>query len=830
MTKLRYYILIICLLLLFSYSLQGQVTRIRGVVVDSHTKEPLPFVNVSLKGTAVGTITSINGEYFIETRVDADTLEVSFIGYKPQKKAIQKFRYQELNFEMEPDMYYLDEVVITPGENPAHPIFRKILANKHLHNPERFDSYSYTTYNKIEIGVDNVDESLKESPLLRDFRFIFDYVDTSAITGKAFLPFFIAESKSEYYYRRMPRFEREIIRATSTSGIENVSVSELSGQSYQQINIYENFLTVFEPGFVSPVSDYGLFYYNYHLLDSGYVDNKWCYHISFTPRRRQDRSFSGDFWVDDTTFAIKRIQMRLAEDVNFNFINDFVAEFEYGQLEDSSWFLKQERMFFDFNLEQRFSGFFVNKTTIYDNIKVNRDIPENILRLRNKVVMDSDALKKDREFWDANRPVPLTLQEANIYKMVDSVQAVPVYQTYEKLIGMFVMDHYEIGLFEIGPYFQIFSFNEIEGNRLRLGGRTSNNFSTDLMLSAYGAYGEKDRRFKYGGGILYLFDKNPRFAVFADGKYDIEQLGQSPLALTDDNFFNSLLRRNPNYQLTMVKEVNLGVEKEWFQGFSNILTFTHRRIEPNEYVPFIQTVYDPGIIADEQDPHQVDMGKLKTTELTLNLRFTRDEKILRGEFERLSLGTTRPVLNLFLTAGIKDIFESQYDYAKVSFNLEHRVPVSPFGFFRYIVDGGWIFGSVPYPLLELHPGNETYVFYRHAFNMMSYYEFASDKYLSVYLAHHFQGLFLNRIPLVRRLQLREVVSFKGLIGSLDDSHKQVMDYPEGLHSLTKPYIEVSAGIENIFKIFRLDAVWRLSYLDNENVDNFGLRTTVQFTF
>ena len=280
----------------------------------------------------------------------------------------------------------------------------------------------------------------------------------------------------------------------------------------------------------------------------------------------------------------------------------------------------------------------------------------------------------------------------------------------------------------------------------------------------------------------------------------------------------------------MVSEINLGVEKEWFQGLSNILTFTHRRIEPNEYVPFLLTEEGVGTPFDEQDPVKVDLGELKTTEVTLNFRFTRDEKILRGEFERMSLGTTKPVLNIFLTAGIKDVFESQYDYAKASFNFEHRVPVSPFGYFRYIVDGGWIFGSVPYPLFELHPGNETYVFYRHAFNMMNYYEFASDKYLSVYLAHHFQGLFLNRIPLVRRLQLREVVSFKGLIGSLDDSHRQVMDYPEGLHSLTKPYIEVSAGVENILKVFRIDAVWRLSYLDNKNVDKFGLRTTVQFTF
>ncbi len=820
MTMLRYCSIYVLLLLFLASNMQGQVTRIRGTVVDSHTKETLPFVNVSFKNTTVGTITDINGEYFIETRVDADTLVVSYVGYKPQEKVVQKFRYQEVNFELEPDIYYLEEVVIIPGENPAHPILRNIIANKHKHDPERFDSYFYETYNKVEVGVDNVDERLKNHRLLRDFQFIFDYVDTSAITGKVFLPVFISESMSDYYYRCSPRFEREIIKATSASGVENVSLSELSGHIYQQINIYENFLKVFEPGFVSPVSDYGLFYYNYHLLDSAYVDDKWCYHISFVPRRRQDRTFSGDFWVNDTTFAIKQIRMRLAEDVNFNFINDFVAEFKYQQLEDSSWFLKQERLFFDFNLEQRFTGFFVNKTTLYDNIVVNEKIPDEILKLRDKIVVDDGALKKERDFWDKNRPLPLTTQEADIYKMVDSIQEVPIYRIYEKLAGMFVMDHYELGPVELGPYFRTFSFNEIEGNRVRLSGRTSNNFSTSLMISAYGAYGEKDNRFKYGGGVKYLFDNNPRFGVFADGKYDIEQLGQSPVALTDDNIFKSLLRRSPNYQLTMVKDLTVGLEKEWFQGFYNVLTFTHRRIEPNEYVPFIK----------EENGQEVDMGELKTTEANLRFRFTKDEKILRGEFERFSLGTTRPVLNLFFTAGVKDVFESQYDYFKLSFILEQRVPVSPLGFFRYVVNGGWTFGSVPYPLLHMHPGNETYIFDRHAFNMMNYYEFASDRFVSVYLAHHFQGLFFNRIPLIRRLQLREVVSVKGLIGSLDDSHRQVMNYPEGLHGLSKPYFEVSAGIENILKLFRIDAVWRLSYLDHENVDNFGLRTTIQFTF
>ncbi|MBU8892362.1 MAG: DUF5686 and carboxypeptidase regulatory-like domain-containing protein [Bacteroidales bacterium] len=798
----------------------AQITKVRGKIFDAVTHEPIPFVNVTFKNSTIGTITNTDGEYFLETRNYYDSIVVSFVGYKKQSRFVSKNHFQEINFSLESTIFELQEIVVLPTENPAHPILRNIIANKKKHNPRKFDSYTYKLYNKVEIDINNVDKEFREQRLLRNFQFIFDYVDTSAITGKSYLPIFITESFSDYYFNRNPKTEREIITATKISGVENASLSQFTGKMYQKINIYENYLTVFEPGFVSPIADFGLMYYKYYLIDSAFIGNKWCYQISYIPKRKQERTFRGDFWVNDTTFAIVKIQMRMSKEVNINYINDFVAEYEFKPVKDSLWFLKNEKLFFDFNLTDKTLGFFGKKTTNYMDIQLDTEMPDHVTKINDNVIVLEDAIINDEEYWDKYRPINLTPKEKDIYKMVDSIQLVPIYRTYEKIVGMFAMYHYEVGLFELGPYYKLFSFNEIEGNRIRLGGRTSNNFSTNLMIYSHAAYGEKDNRFKYGGGFLYLFNNNPRLAIGTEYKHDIQQLGQSSNALTEDNFFTSILRRNPNYKLTMVNDFRVDVEKEWFQGFSNKLEFNYKSIEPTTYIPFQKSNVTDTVFYDN----------VTASEVTLNIRYAKNEKYLRGEFERVSLGTDKPVININFTAGLKNVFDSQYEYYKLNVSFAHKVPLGPFGYFKYIIDAGQVFGTLPYPLLKLHEGNETYAFDRYAFNMMNYYEFASDRYVSLYAEHHFQGLFLNKIPLMRKLKWREVVSAKGLIGELSNRHENIMDFPEGLYQVNDPYLEASVGIENILKIFRVDAMWRLSYLDHEDIEKFGLRLAVQFVF
>lgn len=412
-------------------------------------------------------------------------------------------------------------------------------------------------------------------------------------------------------------------------------------------------------------------------------------------------------------------------------------------------------------------------------------------------------------------------QEEGIYKMVDSIMHVPAYKMISSLAEMLVTQHIVLGPVAFGPYYTIYSHNPIEGHRFRLGGRTSNNFSTKIRFSAHVAYGTLDERYKYGLGVEYMFSRNPRISAGVSYYHDIRQLGKSENAFLDDNFFSSILRRRPNYKLTMIDQFNAYFEREWFQGFSNTISVKHQIIYPTEYVPF-------DII--EEDGTVTSLDNITSADITLKTHFAYREKYLLGKFERKSLGSRYPMLDLNLTYGPKGFLDSDYEYFKVVLKISDKIETNPLGYFRYNIIAGKIFGLLPYPLLELHPGNETYAYDPFAFNMMNYYEFYSDEYLIFSVEHHFQGFFFNRIPLFRWLKLREVVTGKLLFGRLKEENKNAMEPPEYLTSLDKPYSEVSIGIENILRLFRIDAMWRLAYRDHKNIQKFGVRVTMQLSF
>ena len=825
MHKLKYKNIFLYIFFLFftCQNVDAQLTKIRGKVIDSETKEPVPFVNISFKGTTIGTITDFKGNYFIETRNPSEVIEVSYMGYKTKSFKVNKNVFQTINVKLETENINLQEVVVKPGENPAHKILRKIIANKSKNNPAKIETYQYEVYNKMEIDINNIDDEFKKQKVFKHFQFVFDYVDTSVVTGKSYLPAFITETLSNYYYQKNPKKEKEIIKANKISGVENESISKYTGQMYLDVNIYDNYINIFGKGFISPIAKFGLIYYKYYLIDSLYIDNQRCYQISFKPRRKQEPTFTGDFWVHDTTFAIKKTKIRLAEDANINFVNDFVADLEYSRVNNKVWFLTKQKLFVDFNISDQATGFFGRKTTTYKNIVIGKPQAESFFsnNANQETITLDGALDKNLEYWQKIRHEKLSDKEESIYNMVDSIKEVPVFKTFVDVVTTFVTGYYVKDNFEYGPYYTFYSFNPIEGNRFKLGGRTSNKFSTDLMLTGHLAYGIKDERLKYGIGFLYMFSKNPRLSVGASYKYDIEQLGKSQNAFLQDNILSSVLAREYNKKLTMVNEFKGFFEKEWYQGFSNKLIIAHRTIFPTEYVPFMH-------INNSIDT--INYSSLVSSEVTLNTRFAYNEKFVSGEFLRTSLGTNYPILNLDLTAGLKDVFNSDYEYYKVHFSVEHQFPLNPFGRFRYLINAGKYFGKTPYTFLQLHEGNETYAFDDYAFNMMNYYEFVSDEYVSLYAEHHFDGFFFNHFPLFRKLKWREVVEGKALIGRLDDKNREVIVFPETLDDLSKPYFEAGIGVENILKIIRIDAMWRLSHLDKPNIPKFGIRAKLQIEF
>lgn len=820
------------LLLLLPISMVGhlaytQKTKVYGQVTDKVTGEALPFVNITFKETKSGTTTDAEGNYRLETYYASDTLMASFVGYKRVEVKIQRDKEQKIDFQLESTTRDLPDVVIlATDENPAHTIFKKVIKNKPANNREKLDAYQYEVYNKIEFDVNNMSEEFMDRKLFQKFDFIFDNID-SASEEKPFLPVFITESVSDFYYRQKPKNSKEFIKGTRVSGINNESIAQFTGDMYQQINIYDNHVSVFGKNFISPVSDNGITFYKYYLVDSMFVDDYWCYQIDFIPKRKGDLCFDGTMWINDTTYALKRIEGNISGDANINFVKDLFFRQEFRQVVNEVWMPVKDELVIDFNLAEKKMGFYGRKTTSFKKFVINEPKDDVFFGGMKTIVVNDGASERSDDFWEQNRHEDLSRAQQGIYDMIDTLGDLPIIRTYIDVIQTLVTGYKIIGKVELGPYFSTYSFNPIEGNRFQFGLRTSNDFSKKIELSGYGAYGLLDKQFKYGLGTRFFITKQPRRLVQVYYKNDVEQIGISQNAFRSENVLSSFFRRNPNNKLTFTEEIRASYFREWFQGLSTQVLFRNISYAPLGVIPFVKTFPDNGYLFNYK--------QVVSSEISFHIRYAAKEEFLSGEFERISLGTKKPVLEAQLTYGLKGLFGAQYEFTKLVLSLKHKVPLGYLGTTWYSLEAGKIWGTLPFPLLEIHAGNETYGYNINAFNMMNIVEFVSDEYVSFNIRHHFMGLFFNRVPLLRKLKWREVFSVKGVYGRLDEKHLSVMDLPSFTSTLAaKPYFEMAAGIENIFKIFRVDVLWRMSYLSNEyqgiNVSPIGVRGRLQIDF
>jgi hypothetical protein len=819
----RFYLHIFFLIFFTHSFVIAQNYTISGKVFDSESKEPLPFVPVLIKGTTVGATTDFDGNYVINTSKTGDSIIATYVGYKRLVRSISKGQTQVVNMPMVLEGVNLLEVVVKPGENPAHRIIRNVIANKKINNKRKLEAYQYETYNKVEFDLNRIPKDMREKKIFKPIQFVFDNVDSLNSGEKPSLPIFITESLSDLYFRSNPNLKKEVIKASKVTGIENTSITSVMGDMYQNINVYDNNLLIFGKDFVSPISDNGFFYYKYYLEDSLFIDGIKCYHIRFKSKRPQELCFSGNMWIADTTWAVKRLEMSIPKDANINFINAANVVQEFTQI-DSTWMLSKDRLVIDFAMSKNQVGIYGRKTTSYKDFKINDPKDVKFYEFGDKIVVEENASKYSDEFWNQHRHDSLSSREQKIYHMIDTIKTLPVYKTWVDVLTIFVSGYKVFNNFEVGPYFNLLSYNKIEGPRIRFGGRTSSKFSRWYELQGYVAYGFKDEKYKYSLGFKSFISKGPhRQLVGMTYKSDYEILGQSQNGFSQDNLFASLFRTSPLTNLTRVDKTETWYEREWIDGLTSKVTLAGRTI-----TPLLAHVYQ----YYQKDGSIGYKESIRNTEARLNIRFAYKEKFISGDFTRVSLGTKWPILQINYAKSLQNAFRGEYDYQKVVLNINDRVRLmSLLGYTDYTAEVGKIFGIVPYPLMELHGGNETYVYDYMSFNMMKYYEFASDQYASVGLFHHFEGLLFNKIPLIKKLKWREVVTAKALWGSVNDKNRRALIFPNTLHALgNEPYVEFSAGIENIFKVFRVDALWRSTYLRPRAIDNFGVKFGFQLAF
>ena len=820
------WVLILLIASQFSYS---QTKTIKGIVKDTHSDEAIPFASIQFNKTGFGKLTDSAGKFSITlSKWIGDTLIISYAGFETKKiKLDTSLNALDLIVLMERGKP-VGEVVIKSKINRGLLLWKKIVKNKYRHDPSLNRNYRYELYNKLQIDLNKIDKGkLDRSLIPKPFKFIFNNIDTTT-EEHAILPLYLTETISDYYYQRDPKKYKEIIKGNKTLGVSNNSFSKFLGGMYQNINVYQNFIPVFDLNFVSPISDNGDNYYNYKVPDTQYIAGKRYFHFLFYPKRKGENTFQGDAWIADTSFAVYKMNLQLSNAANVNFVEKLSLVQEFQLINDTTWFLAKDKFVADFfMLSKNAINFIGRKTTTYKDIFLNDQETEKLLaaeNLKESIVLNKEANQKTDSFWVENRHEALNQTEKKIYQTIDTVLNLPVYQKWKDRLYFWGVGYKNIGNWEIGPWFNWLSGNRYEGYRARFDIGTNTKFSKDLYLHGYLAYGFKDRGIKGMLEAKYMFKRDPRSYFHAIYKDDIDY-GQTYYdEVSYDNIFTLAIRKNQvPLKLLRIRSHELNYFKEWKNGFS--FKTTLNRIEVN---PLINL---PG---KELFPLANGSNPFRSFEATLKLRFAYLEKYVESNFNRITLGSTYPIGELRFTKAIPGVLGSNANYSRISFNVSDWITLPPYGSFYWDVFAGKTIGQAPYMFLNIAPGNEIYYYNKYAFNLMNRYQFISDRYAGFIVEHNVGNGIFRLLSPIRTLKLRQFWNIKFLTGSLSEQNQR-LNFVAG-HPFTKldkgPYIEAGTGVDNIFRLFRIDLIWRISPrpLPEENYQRFGVFGSFRVSF
>lgn len=815
---------ITALFILLSFCLFAQTTKIKGRVVDKDTKEGIPFASVYFKGTTIGVSTDLDGYYTLEAKnLTTKVLSAELVSYQPATKEVKIGTFNEVNFELKFMDNLLKKVVVKPDNRYLKWIMKQVEINKAFNNPEERDRYDCEIYSKMELDLTNAEEQIKSKLLRRNFGFVFEYMDTSVVSGQPYLPIMISESRSHFYHQKDPLDNKELLHASKISGVKDESqFAQFTGNMHIKTNFYDDFISIFDVKIPSPVSEFNV-YYNYFLMDSLNVNGRKTYLIRFHPAKFvSSPAFDGEMRVDAEDFAIAEIHVKLKKGSNVNWIRDLVLDSEYERYGDNGWFYKLDKLYADFSVTMRDSSkmmsFLGNKEVSYMNPRFDRPMPENLKKSLSKVITEKDGFVEDEAYWKEARPYALTEKEQNIYKMVDSIKNVPLYKNIYTIVATFVNGYYDFTYWGIGPYYKLFSFNNLEGVRFQFGGRTTADFSKKLRLTGYLAFGTKDREFKGSAKVEYIFNNTPTRKLIGEVRRDVLQLGKGANALTESNIMSSILSKGNTAKMSLVNEYSITYQHEFSQNFENSIGIEFQRVYSNKYVPMYS-------------PDSTHVTSVAANQLHYSARLSWGETVTRGTFENFRVRGKYPIITFDVIASAKGFGSNAYSFFRTEAKVDYKLNIPPVGTTHIRLSGGKIVGKVPYPMLKLHEGNGTYFFDREAFSCMDFYEFASDTWGTLFLEHNFKGFFLGKIPLMRRLQWRETFSLKVAYGTLSKQNdgrtdillpdefgnidpsviKAPMLFPKGMGSLRKPYVEMGVGVSNICRVFRVDFFWRMTH-------------------
>jgi hypothetical protein len=850
MKNIRLIFVFTFLLSFLAINVSAQTTVIKGIVTDAKDKDPLPYVTVLFKGTSIMTRTDADGRFTISTTAPHNTLQFSYVGYKSEFVTITPAQSQEISVKLMPEATNLNEVVVTAGkrpryrnkENPAVELIRKVIDNKAINRGERYQAIEFEQYERMMFSLSNLSEKFKKKRLFRNYQFLFEEQDSTKIGGKNILPVYMEEKLSQHYLQRDPDKKKTIVLANKQVNfdnalIDNKGLSQYFERMYADIDIYANNISLLSNQFLSPIADASPTFYKFFITDTIKTQQPNLVELSFIPRNNTDFLFEGKMYVTlDGTYAVKNAYLTVNKNINLNFVRALEATLNFEKNSDNRYHLGKSNLVVDFGINQNKGGGFTGERTVaYTKYKINNPQPEQVFQ-GDAVVVAPEAAKKSDEFWASSRADTLSEANLKVYRNIDTLNNMKSFQKTMDLVTLLFAGYKDFGPFEVGPVNTFYSFNDVEGLRLRVGGRTTTALSKRYYFETYAAYGLRDEKWKYFlSGTYSLNNKSvytfPQHYLRASFQRDTKIPGQELQFVQENNFLlsfkrgeNNVLLYNDFYRLEYMKEYENHFSynvtlKKWTQRPGGVLAFTN--------------------FLDGQ-PNLID--NITTSEIGISLRYAPHEKFYQGKLYRTPIIDKYPVYNLRYAAGLDDVLGGDYSYHNINASIEKRFYLSQLGFSDVIVEGGYIFGKLPYPLLTIHRANQTYAFQLRSYNLMNFMEFVSDRYASLNIDHNFNGFFFNKVPLLKKLKLREIASFKIIYGGLRDENNpnrdaSLLQFPvnsEGVkttYSLNRePYMEGSLGIGNIFKLFRVDVVKRFSYLDHPVVSEYGIRAMVKFDF
>lgn len=830
------------LFLLLSFSVKAQQeTVITGRVTEKGTNAGIPFVNIYFKGTFIGTITDFEGNYSIRATNPQDSIFVSLIGYKSKAKPVKAGKIQIIDFQLSLEALNLTTVEVHPGVNPALRIIKKAQENKSKYNRDNLNSVQYISYTKQEADVDNITPKMRKWRLFRPFISMWDSLDVLAgEDSKANLPVMMSEVLSEIYSYKDADKKRENVEAVKIKFVgmkDGSAVSQLTGTDFQNYNFANNTVAIQGKDILSPIAENALLFYNYYLVDSMIIDSMKCYKISCRPKNKKDLAYTGTIWITDTTFALKQLDLEITNEANINWIDHARITEVLIPTEAGPWVPSQIRTLVDYTtLSNKFVSMVVRTYNSNRNYVVNK--PKQKDFYETSTVYGEDALMKDTAWWANHRPEKLTKMESKSYDMIDTVRNIPFIKHGANILYFLFTGYKDVGPVNIGHYMQVYSHNSYEGSKVKLGFYTNQKFSKNWTVKGYGAYGARDKGFKYSLAVERIISRYPWSLAGIQYRDDIDQLGRDfsslgsvNLGQSPNNLFNMFSQINSISKLVRKQEARVWYVREFNPGLRTAVTFQNIRTNP----------LFPVLLSDQFTTFQD--RKYTRTELIFSMRYSIKERYVQNGNERISLGNKRsPVISVTYLAGLKNVLDGDFNYHKVEASYKNRFRFAVLGYSDINIIAGKIFSKIPYIFLDIPLGNETNFYAHNTFNQMSYFEFVSDQYIKAFWQHHFSGLFFNRIPVLKKYNWREVVGINMIYGTLSSKNKQynANNYFTVMDDV--PYFEADLAIENIFNLIRIDYLYRLTYNDdfylrdyrkanpNNKISNWGIKVGLQLSF